>query len=228
VVIEQSVLGSIQVNLDEVWTDPVPVQIRDSILDATGADCDDPQCEALGAPGCLVAHAVLTIERSTVFGRIHAHAIDLAENSIFMGRITVARKQRGCMRFCYVTPVSRTPRRYRCQPDLVEQASERELREAAAKMDPLPTEAEIMAQIDAAKDRERLRVRPRLNSTRYGTPAYCQLSHACASEIARGAEDESEMGVWHDLYQPQRAANLRARLDEYTPAGTDAGLIYVN
>jgi hypothetical protein len=33
------------------------------------------------------------------------------------------------------------------------------------------------------------------------------------------------MGVFHDLYQPQRAANLRARLDEYTPAGMQAGII---
>jgi hypothetical protein len=34
------------------------------------------------------------------------------------------------------------------------------------------------------------------------------------------------MGVFHDLFQPQRAANLRARLDEYMPAGMDAGIIY--
>jgi hypothetical protein len=36
------------------------------------------------------------------------------------------------------------------------------------------------------------------------------------------------MGVFHDLYQPQRAANLRARLDEYTPAGMTAGIIYAS
>jgi hypothetical protein len=34
------------------------------------------------------------------------------------------------------------------------------------------------------------------------------------------------MGVFHDLYQPQRAANLRARLDQFTPAGLEAGIIY--
>ena len=39
------------------------------------------------------------------------------------------------------------------------------------------------------------------------------------------AHDESEMGVFHDLYQPQRIANLRARLNEYTPAGINAGVI---
>jgi hypothetical protein len=36
------------------------------------------------------------------------------------------------------------------------------------------------------------------------------------------------MGVFHDLFQPQREANLRTRLDEYTPAGMNAGYILVN
>jgi hypothetical protein len=73
---------------------------------------------------------------------------------------------------------------------------------------------------------ERQRVEPEFNSTRYGAPTYCQLSDSCASEIAQGADDRSEMGVFHDLYQPQRAANLRARLAEYTPAGMSSGIIY--
>jgi hypothetical protein len=71
------------------------------------------------------------------------------------------------------------------------------------------------------------RVRPQFNSVRYGTPTYCQLADACAGEITRDADDESEMGVFHDLYAPQRAANLRARLDEYTAAGMATGIIYV-
>jgi hypothetical protein len=33
------------------------------------------------------------------------------------------------------------------------------------------------------------------------------------------------MGAFHDLYEPQRLANLAARLVEYSPAGADAGLI---
>ena len=45
-----------------------------------------------------------------------------------------------------------------------------------------------------------------------------------AGARTRGADDEAEMGAFHDLYQPQRIANLRARLDEYTPAGIDAGI----
>ena len=66
------------------------------------------------------------------------------------------------------------------------------------------------------------------NSIRYGNSDYCQLANDCAEEIKGGADDESEMGVFHDLFQPQRAANLRARLDEFTPASNEAGIIYVN
>jgi hypothetical protein len=133
-----------------------------------------------------------------------------------MGSITVARRQLGCMRFCYAPPGSRTPRRYECQPDLVDAIVE--LAYAAAP------DAERLR----ARDNERLCVRPQFNSVRYGMPSYCQLAQTCASEITRGADDESEMGVFHDLYQPQRAANLRARLDEYMPAGMEAGIIYAS
>jgi hypothetical protein len=67
---------------------------------------------------------------------------------------------------------------------------------------------------------------PRFTSTRYGTPGYAQLALGCPDEIRRGAEDSSEMGAFHDLFQPQREDNLRLRLDEYTPAGSDAGILF--
>lgn len=212
ITIEDSILGSIQVNQDAVKTDPIQIAISDSILDATS-----PKREALGAPGCPVAHAILTILRTTVFGQVQVHAINLAENSIFNGLLKVARRQQGCMRFCsYIKPGSRTPRRYNCQPDLVEEA----ITQRVAKGEIPPEEMVSM------QERERFRVRPQFNSIRYGTPAYCQLAESCAIEIKRGADDESEMGVFHDLYQPQRDANLRIRLNEYTPAGSEIGIIY--
>jgi len=91
-----------------------------------------------------------------------------------------------------------------------------------ANGDPAPSQAEL----NAAKTLERLRVQPQFTRTRYGSPAYCQLADTCADEIKRGADDESEMGAFHDLFQPQREANLLARLDEFTPAGMDAGIIH--
>jgi hypothetical protein len=213
--IEHSILGAIQIHDDEVQSEPLPLHISDTILDATASTR-----EAIGAPGYPVAHTVLTIQRATVFGIVDVHAIELAENSIFYDCLNVARRQLGCMRFCYVPRGCRTPRRYHCQPDLAEQAAEVKLRE----INTTPTQAEI----DAVHAMAQARVRPQFTSVRYGTPAYAQLAHTCAEEIQRGADDESELGVFHDLFQPQRAANLRARLDEYMPAGMEAGIIYAS
>jgi hypothetical protein len=212
--IEHSIVGSIQINEDEVRADPVPVYISDSIIDSTGS-----QREAIGAPGQPAAHAVLTIQRTTVFGYVQVHAIQLAENTIFTDCLNVARRQLGCVRFCYVPHGCRTPRRYQCQPDLAAQSA------VAARLQETPTLD--AAEAEAERRRQRERVRPQFNSMRYGNAGYAQLSETCAVEIKRGADDESEMGAFHDLFQPQREANLRARLSEYSPAGMETGIILV-
>ena len=67
---------------------------------------------------------------------------------------------------------------------------------------------------------------PVFSSLRFGDAGYCQLSPACALEIVTGADDQVEMGVFHDLYQPRREANLRAVLDEYLRFGREAGIFY--
>ncbi|HEV7628875.1 MAG TPA: hypothetical protein VGO89_20485, partial [Streptomyces sp.] len=188
--IDRSILGTVEVIGDEVGTEPLPLHLRDSILDATGHNL-----EALSAPDCRHAHAVLHAHRSTVIGEVHTHAVQIAENSIFTGPVDVARRQVGCMRFSYVPHGSRTPRRFRCVPD---------------------------------RERPETRmVQPVFTSERYGTPAYAQLAAGCPDAIGRGADDGGELGAFHDLYQPQRTDGLRARLAEYTPAGSDAGIFFV-
>lgn len=215
--IEHSILGTILVEASERASEPLVLRISDSILDATSQDR-----VALGSHEEGLAYARLTIERTTVIGKIKTHAMALAENSIFKGMVTVARRQKGCVRFCYVEPGSRTPRRYHCQPDLAEQEMEANLRQDAVEGNlPPPTADEI----ESAKASERMRVMPIFNSIRYGAPTYCQLTQNCPVEIAEGADDESEIGVFHDLYMPQRLANLRARLDEYSPADSEARII---
>ena len=71
-------------------------------------------------------------------------------------------------------------------------------------------------------------VKPSFTSLEYGNPAYCQLHEHCRVEITTGADDESEMGVFHDLHQPQRVTNLRTRLDEYLRFGMEAGIFYAS
>jgi hypothetical protein len=200
VTIDRSIVGTIAVVDDTAKEEPIDVEIRDSIVDATSRDL-----EAVTGPNAGYAWASLTVVRSTVIGQVLAHAMELGEDSIFDGVVHVVRRQRGCVRFCYVRPESRTPRHYHCQPDLAVQA------------------------VPASRaEEERRRVAPRFTSTRFSDPGYCQLALDCAAEIARGAEDESEMGAFHDLFTPQRAANLRARLDQSTPAGMETGIIYAD
>jgi hypothetical protein len=212
--IQHSILGAIRVYADRAGSDPLRIDLSDSIVDSAGGhDCDRPECEAVGAPDGLAAHAVVDIRRCTVFGRVFVHALTLAENSIFTGLVRVARKQIGCVRFCHVPSGSRTPPRYECQPDRAIQL---------LNLTPGDPDRKRLEELEA------LRVRPQFMSTRYSTPDYARLAETCAEEIRSGADDESEMGVYHDLYEPQRAALLRLRLEEYTPAGMDAGLIFAS
>jgi hypothetical protein len=213
ITIEHSIVGAIQVERDEAKQSPLRLRVSDSIVDATA-----PQRIALGASEKRCADVVLNIVRSTVVGQVQTRAIELAENSILLGLVHACRRQWGCMRFCYVPSGSHTPRRYECQPDMVEATVS--ARFAAGDFDPEDRDALLAA--------ERLRVEPEFDSTSYGSPVYCRLAPECAPEIATGADDDSAMGAFHDLYEPQRAANLRQRLDEYTPAGTDAGIIYAS
>lgn len=184
----------------------------DSIIDGLGEDAI-ADVSAAKAPGPAVR-----LERTTIRGRVRVKQIDLATEVIFDGLATAERIQVGCVRFSYVPAGSRTPRRYRCQPDLAER---RAIAAEEAKSGPLTT-----AQRDAISVIVRQRVKPEYTAEAYGAPAYLQLSLGGPAEIATGAEDGSEMGVYCHLKQPQREVNLRIRLGEYLPFGLDYGIIY--
>ena len=213
VTIEHTILGAIRVERDETAENPLRLKISDSILDALG-----PTRVALGSEGKPCADAIVDVRRTTVFGMLQAREIELAQDSIFMGEVRACRRQAGCMRFCYAPLGSRTPRRYECQPDMV-------LAAVAAECQPRPADPRRDGGPATSRDPARrtgIRKRP------LWEPVYARLARATAAEIAQGASDLSEMGVYHDLYQPQRLANLNQRLSEFTPAGTDAAVIYAN
>jgi hypothetical protein len=65
-------------------------------------------------------------------------------------------------------------------------------------------------------------------STRFGDPAYCQLSLTCPSSIAAGGALGSEMGAFNWLGQPERFARVPLILQELLPAGIGASVNYVN
>ena len=69
---------------------------------------------------------------------------------------------------------------------------------------------------------------PAFTSLRFGDAGYCQLAKQSGPEILQGADDRSEMGVFHDLHQPQRVANLQNGLNDYLRFGLEAGVFYAS
>jgi len=174
------------------------VSLSECIVDATAQNLiayRGPGVDAL-APG-----GALTLESCTVIGKVHTRQLTLASDCLLVAALAnsdtwkaplwTERRQQSCVRFSWVPPGSRTPRRYHCQPEEGD-----------------------------------MQTRPHFTSLRYGDPGYCQLRQSTSDRIRRGAHDESEMGVLHGLYQPQRETNLRVRLDEYLRFGLEVGLIY--
>ena len=159
-----------------------------------------------------------TLERVTVFGAMNVTQLTASE-VIFTEPVTVQQRQVGYVRFSYVPSGSETPQRYRCQPDFAVANAIEEAKKENPDLNPK----------EQYKIREKiqLQVQPSFTSTQYGEPGYAQLSQQCAPEIASGAENESEMGAFQHLLQPQRVANLKASLDEYLPIGLEAGIFYV-
>jgi hypothetical protein len=180
-----------------------PVSLAD---DRYELDANTSVVDADGAAAIDAAQAAVTTSGVTVFGDVQAKTLE-AENSIFDGIVVAARTQSGCVRFSFVPadPACRTPRRYRCQPEL-----------ALADVKGAAAIAATLA-----------RVKPAFVSRDYGNPAYAQLDLRCAGELRTGADDGSEMGVYTIVKQPQREANLSVALGEYLPFGLEAGWFYV-
>ncbi|MFC2077591.1 hypothetical protein ACFLTM_02140 [Candidatus Bipolaricaulota bacterium] len=182
--------------------------IRDSIVDGMGG-------QAIGGLNAGESGPKATIERSTILGSVEVRELALATETIFAGLVQVERLQAGCVRFSFVPVGSRTPRTYRCQPQLALDAKAKEAgAESADELDP-PIKTSILS-----------RVVPSFTAESFGHPTYGQLSLRCCEEIRTGAESGAEMGAFSDLRQPQREANLRVRLREYLPFGLESGVIY--
>ena len=69
-------------------------------------------------------------------------------------------------------------------------------------------------------------VAPAFTATHPVDAAFAQLAVTCPDEIARGADDEGEMGAYHRLQQPRRIANLTAQLNRYLRFGLEAGFFF--
>lgn len=180
--------------------DGAQVRIANSIVDAT-AETE----VAYAGLGGDAAGGALQVKNSTIIGKVHTRIMELASNTIFFADLAAFD--------AWPTPVRAT-----------------QLQQGCVRFSYLPPGSHVPRPYHCrptSRD-EAARMRPVFTSRRYGDPGYCQLSAHCAVEIRQGADDEAEMGVFHDLYQPQRVANLRARLDEYLRFSLEAGIFYAS
>jgi hypothetical protein len=175
------------------------VHITNSIVDASAST------EIAFADPSDGAGAPLKIENSTIIGKVFTETMTLASNTIFLADLSAGDPWRAAVR------------------------AER-LQEGCVRFSFVPRGSQLprLHRCQPENDADAARLRPIFTSLRYGDAAYCQLSATCAVEITGGADDQAEMGAFHNLYQPRREANLRAALDEYLRFGLEAGIFYAS
>lgn len=215
--IENSIVGAIRMHPSTV------LNVVNSAIDATAS-----VNVALADLDGLSPAGQVRLEQTTVIGKITVRSFELVSNAILLGELapgdgwTIAvqalNTQTGCARYSWIPPGSRAPRRYRCQPSLAVGEALRAAEEANPAIGALE-KAAIARRVQS-------RLRPGFTARRYGSAAYLQLLSSTPVEIRTGADDESEMGLWRLVYQPQRESNLLTRLDEFLPSGLEAGFFY--
>jgi Phage tail protein (Tail_P2_I) len=101
-----SLVRTVAAGVDLAPTVPA-LLLRDCALDAA--------LDGGVAPTIRGAGAHLTADGSTVRGRVQVRSLD-ASSCVLDGTVVVEHRQTGCIRFSYVGPGSRVPRRFRCVP----------------------------------------------------------------------------------------------------------------
>lgn len=178
--------------------DGAHLTITNSIVDATA----DTRV-AFAALDDESAGAPLTIKNSTVIGKVHTREIEIASNTIFLARLAGSDT--------WDAPVISLRKQAGC---------------VRFSYVPFFSQTPRRFRCQPGRPDDEALMRPQFTSLRYGDPGYAQLSRRTAQAIRTGADDDAEMGAFHDLYQPQRESNLRTRLDEYLRFGLEAGIFY--
>lgn len=173
-------------------------------LSACIVDASTQNLIAYRGPGAdpLAPGAALTMESCTIIGKVHTQQLTLASDCLFVAALTSGGDT-------WKAPLWTERRQLGC-----------------VRFSYVPQGSRTPRRYHCQPEEGDMQTRPHFTSLRYGDPGYCQLRQSTSDKIRRGAHDESEMGVLHDLYQPQRETNLRVRMEEYLRFGLEAGLIY--
>src|SRR3569832_2025941 len=193
-----------RIEMERCITAPLHIATNTEIsLNACIVDATTQDGIAYRGPGAdpLAPGGALTIESCTLVGKVHTHELSLASDCIFAAALAVPDT--------WKAPLWAERRQQGC-----------------VRFSFVPEGSRTPRRYHCQPEGGDHDTRPHFTSLRYGDPGYCQLRQNTSDKIRRGAHDESEMGVLHDLYQPQRETNLRVRLEEYLRFGRAAGLIY--
>jgi hypothetical protein len=166
-------------------------------------DAGRPESVAYDGDNAGGAGGTLTVQECTIIGKLHTKLLQLASNCIFFARLDDTISE------TWAAPIIAERRQEGC-----------------VRFCYVPPNSITPRRFRCVPDKDSPSALPHFTSLRYGDPAYGQLRRATDLSIRQGAEDESEMGVLHGLFQPQRETNLRIRLDEYLRFGLHAGVFY--
>ena len=174
-------------------------RICSSVVDS-GSRCG----VAYAAPDFASEGASLHIEDCTVIGKVHVELMELASNTIFLARLA--------------------------RNDSWSAALWCSRRQAGCiRFCFLPATAITPQQFrclppDPTQEGEFL---PKFITLDYGNPSYGMLSGDTPMAIWTGADDGSQMGVYHLLQETEAVRNVQLRAPEFLPFGMEAGVFLV-
>ena len=178
----------------------VELALHDCIIDASSPENVAFAAAAAGGPG-----GSLHVESSTLIGKVHTQQLNLGSNSIFFGRRHAPSLE------TWTAPLIADRRQQGC-----------------VRFSYVPPGSLAPRRHRCVPDATEPNPLLEFTSLRYGDAGYGQLRSVTARSIQRGADDEGEMGALHLLFQPQREANLRVRLEEYLRFGLHAGVFFAS
>ncbi|MGB9145556.1 MAG: hypothetical protein WCC14_07030, partial [Acidobacteriaceae bacterium] len=147
----------------------------------------------------MAAGSPLTVVNSTVIGKVHTELMTLASDSIFYAELA--------------------PLDLWTAPVIADQ-----LQQGCVRFCYVPSGSRVPRLFHCYPVSGQVST-PDFTSLRFGDPGYCQLTDR-SGLILTGADDQSEIGVFHDVYAPQRIANLNVMLTDYLRFGMEAGVFF--
>lgn len=175
-------------------------RITNSFVDATAR-----WRVAYAGPDAIGEGGSLHLEDSTIIGKLRTHLLSLASNTIFLAALPLHDPWPAAI-WC-------TRRQSGC-----------------VRFCFVPTVAITPGQYRCLPGTDPAlqdALTPQFVSLRYGNPFYGLLGGDCPVAVWQGADDESQIGAYHLLFETQGIGNLRSRVQEYLPFVLEAGIFLV-